>query len=55
MRILDAMFEPASDFDAASSKYRHGLIAVVPPRVDIDLTHLGSPSQDGTQIYAVVA
>ncbi len=31
VRILDGFFEPAPDFDAASNKYRHGLIAVVPP------------------------
>ena len=27
VRVLDAEFTPASDFDRAASKYRHGLIA----------------------------
>lgn len=30
VRVLDAIFEPAADFDIGSSKYRHGLIAAVP-------------------------
>jgi predicted DNA-binding transcriptional regulator YafY len=27
VRVLDVRFEPASDFDSGSSKYRHGLLA----------------------------
>ena len=27
VEVLDAVFEPAADFDPAASKYRHGLIA----------------------------
>lgn len=30
VRVLNAVFEPAPDFEPEASKYRHGLIAAVP-------------------------